>query len=169
MGSMGNGRWSAELPFELWDAAIGASDRSRFATEDIVELRAWARACGGWFRWDDKAGLTVYTPLEEWISIWKNSSYRARVPDIRSIAAAVDDQARSYRLFLLAILESLRLVDAALVDLAVQVLGSEIDAAEWFTTPLLPLTNKSPLDVMAAGQNQSIAEVLHRIEHGIPS
>ncbi len=171
MSAMANGRWTADVPYDLWDNVVGVSTVLGYSKTEVAELTAWAQACGGWYIWDEQMRRAIFTPLEEWIPMWKRSTCRParkEAPNIISVAKAAKDQAYSYRLSLLAILGILRLVDEPLVTRATEVLGSEVDAAQWFASPLLALGNQSPLDMLAADKVGLVSDVLHRIEHGFP-
>lgn len=138
----------------------------------MAELTAWAQACGGWYIWDEQTRRAIFTPLEEWIPMWKRFTCRLarqEVPSFISVAEAAEDHTNSFRLSLLAILEVLRLANEPLVARAIEVFGSETDAAQWFASRLLALGNKSPLDMLAADKVGLVSDILHRIEHGFPA
>ena len=52
---------------------------------------------------------------------------------------------------------------------AVAVFGDEKKASHWFNTPLAILENRSPTELLADGDVQSVDTLLTRIEHNIPS
>lgn len=52
---------------------------------------------------------------------------------------------------------------------AVAVFGDERKASHWFNTPLEILENRSPTELLAGGDVQSVDTLLTRIEHNIPS
>ncbi len=172
MSAMANGQWTADVPYDLWDKVVGVPTDLGYSETEVAELTAWAQACGGWYIWDEQTHRAIFTPLEEWIPTWKRSTCRLarkEAPNFISVAKAAKDQAYSYQLSLLAILEVLRLANEPLVARAIEVFGSETDVAQWFASPLLALGNKSPLDMLAADKVGLVSDILHRIEHGFPA
>ncbi len=67
----------------------------------------------------------------------------------------------------LAMFEALRVVDAALVDLAVRVLGNEVVAATWFASRNLHFVQRAPLEMLTLGDRQTVVNELLRLEHGV--
>lgn len=58
--------------------------------------------------------------------------------------------------------------NAPALDLAVQVFGSEEAAREWLTSPNLATDNRPPAELLGTELGDSrVANLLHRIEHGV--
>lgn len=59
--------WSPEIVLQLWEAAIGVSDK--FKTEG-EQARYLSEKCQGWAVWDEAAGKPRIITLGEWEGIY---------------------------------------------------------------------------------------------------
>jgi hypothetical protein len=67
----------------------------------------------------------------------------------------------------LGLMETLRIVDDSMVQLATHVLGNSVIAAAWFSSRNHHMAQRSPLEVLMVGDRDAVVNELLRIEHGV--
>ncbi|MEO8670943.1 MAG: MbcA/ParS/Xre antitoxin family protein [Tahibacter sp.] len=67
----------------------------------------------------------------------------------------------------LALLETMRVVDDSLVQLATHVLGNTVIAAAWFSSRNHHLSQRAPYEVLMVGDREAVVAELLRLEHGV--
>lgn len=121
-------------------------------------------------------------PSKEWVEYVARfthgdveSIHRAEPPgrrieplDLAGIEEVVDTAEWAKSNILETCFKALRLVDEKLADTAVEVLGSEEQAARWLATPNQSLSGSHPYGAAATGRRFEVLKVLNWIEHGIP-
>ena len=67
----------------------------------------------------------------------------------------------------LALLETMRVVDDSMVQLATHVLGNTVIASVWFSSRNHHLSQRAPYEVLMVGDREAVVAELLRLEHGV--
>lgn len=71
--------WKHNIEFFLWKAVLeGAREFGvREITEpEIVHLKLLAQDSGGWWHWSNKVEKPVFLPMNQWLTIYGNFSFK---------------------------------------------------------------------------------------------